>query len=320
MFKIEKPGIFLDVPAADYHKDPCPEPSFTQSIGKILLEKSPAHARLAHPRLAPPIAAEDEEPEKYVAASVIGDAAHALLIGRGKTIAVGQFDSWRSKDAQVFRAAVLAKGHIAILPHHMARAYAMVEAAREQLAALNLSQLFTIGLGLGEIVLAWQEHRGLWMRTMIDWSAHKHRLVTDYKTTGLSCAPHTVEDRPSVMGWDIQAAMHERGLDMLDPENSGRRKHYYVNQENEPPYALTVIEISEADLTMGRKKLRMALDVWSACMSAGRWPMYPADTVLSRPRGYLETKFLEREIAHDERKQKVSPAAKALGLDHFMGG
>ncbi len=83
------------------------------------------------------------------------------------------------------------------------------------------------------------------------------------------------------MGWDIQAAMHERGLDVLDPDNAGRRKHFYVNQENEPPHALTVVEISEADLTMGRKKLTMAIDIWSTCMATNTWPAYPAETVLS---------------------------------------
>jgi hypothetical protein len=62
MFKISRPGIYLDVAANDYHADPCPAPSFTQSIAKVLLEKSPAHARLAHPRLCPPVAADDEEP------------------------------------------------------------------------------------------------------------------------------------------------------------------------------------------------------------------------------------------------------------------
>ena len=298
---IKQPGIFLDMTAADYHADPCPEPSFTQSIGKVLLDQSPAHARLAHPRLAPP-AADDEEAEKYVSAQAIGDAAHAVLIGRGKQIAVIDYPDFKKNDAKTLRDIARADGKIPILPKHMARAYAMVNAAREQLAAVNLSHLFTEGRGHGEVVLAWQEN-DLWLRTMIDWSAHEHRLVVDYKSTGLNCAPHVVEDRPSVLGWDIQAAMHERGLDALDPDNAGRRKHYYVNQENEPPYALTVIEISEADLTMGRKKLAMALDIWSRCVASGHWPAYPAETVISRPRGFLETKFLEREIAHHQRGQ-----------------
>lgn len=303
---ITVPGIYLDIAAAAYHDDPCPAPSFTQSIGKIILDSSPAHARLAHPKLCPPVADDDDEPEKYTASTVIGEAAHALLIGRGKTIVVGDFDSWRSGDAKKVRAEALAAGKVAILPHHMARAYAMVEVARGQLDAAGYFAAFHTGFnadphGAGEVVLAWQDD-GLWCRTMIDWLATDRREVFDYKSSGLSCAPHAVEDRPSVMGWDIQAAMHERGLDALDPANAGRRKHFYIPQENFEPYALTVVEISEADLTLGRKKLAMAFSVWSACMSAGHWPMYPAETVLSRPRGHTETKWLEREVAHHERR------------------
>ncbi len=298
---ITAPGIYTDMTAAEYHGDCCPKPSFSQSLGKILLDQSPAHARLAHPKLAPPIVDEDEEPEKYVAATAIGNAAHAVLLGRGKQIAVGDFDAWRSKDAQKFKTEALAAGKTPILPHHMARAFAMVDAARKQLTAMGLTSPFDALNGDPEVVLAWKE-RDLWARTMIDWLEHDHRLVIDYKSSGLSCAPHAVEDRPSVMGWDMQAAMHERGLDALDPVSAGRRKHLYINQENEPPYALTVILISEADLTMGRKKLAMAMDIWARCMVSGTWPAYPAEWVVSRPRGYLEAKWLEREITHHERR------------------
>ena len=297
---ITAPGIYRDIAAADYHRDPCPAPSFSQSIGKILLDASPAHARLAHPRLYNPGASEVDV-EKYDIAKAIGDAAHALLLGRGKLIAQGDFDAWRSKDAQKFRADALAAGKLPILPHHMARAYAMVEAARRQIAAAGID--FNDQIGASEAVLAWQEG-DLWCRTMIDWLHDDHRTVLDYKSTAMSCAPHVVEDRPSVMGWDIQAAMHERGLDVLDPVSAGRRKHLYINQENELPYALTVIRISEADMTMGRKKLAMMHDIWSRCMATNIWPAYPTTWVTSRPRGYLETQWLEREVAHHERRER----------------
>jgi hypothetical protein len=302
---IDKPGIYFDITAVDYHADPCPAPSFTQSIGKVLLEKSPAHARLIHPRLCPPpVTADDDVPEKYVAAQAIGDAAHALLIGRGKAVAVGDYDGWRSKEAKAFREEALAAGKVAITAKHMARAWAMVGAASAQLGHADHDWFFSQAVGAGEVVVAWQED-DIWLRTMVDWmNVQTKSVIVDYKTSSLSCAPHAVEDRPSVMSWDLQAAMHERGLDAVDPDNAGRRKHFYVNQENEPPYALTVVQIGEADLTMGRKKLAMAIDIWSRCMATNTWPAYPAETVMSRPRGYLETKWLEREVEHHEHHER----------------
>lgn len=291
-------GIHFDIPASVYFDDPCPEPSLTQSIVKVLLERSPGHARLEHPRLSTAEQPVEEEAEKYDKVKAIGNAAHALLIGRGKELAVGDFDSWRTKEAKTFREYAEAKRLTPILIDHHSIAEKMVEAAIEQLLVTEHADAFRPDGGDGEVVLAWCEE-GTWLRTMIDWKMRAGARCYDYKTTGLSCAPHAVEDRPGELGWDVQAAMHERGLDILDPDNIGRRKFFFINQENEPPYALTPIRISEADLTLGRKKLEAGLDIWRACVASGEWPLYSPATVLSHPRGYTEARWLEREVAMD---------------------
>lgn len=301
--KIDKPGIYHDMASGDYFADPCPLPSLTQSIAKTLLGYSPAHARLEHPKLAPPIADEDAEPEKYMVAQAIGNAAHALLIGRGKTLAVADFPNWKTKDAQTFKADALLHDRTPILTKHMARAYAMVKATRDQLDAAGHKSAFLAGAGSGEVVIAWQED-GLWFRSMLDWVDGKWPKYFDFKSTGLSCAPHVVIERPSELGWDIQAAMHDRGLDVLAPDYAGRREFYFIAQENELPYALTPIRLSNHDLTMGHKKLQFAIDIWRDCMATGKWPAYPAETIHSRPRPWLESKFLEREIERDERRHE----------------
>lgn len=307
---INRPGIFYDMDEADYFADPCPIPSLTQSIAKVLLDRSPAHARLEHPWLTPPVA---QDEEKYDSARAIGNAAHAMMIGRGKKMAVGDFADWRTKEARAFKAEAVKDGRVPILSAHLDLAHEMVKAAREQLARMEEHQTaFLAGAGDGEIVLAWQEG-DIWLRTMIDWYRDLRPSVYDYKTTGLSCAPHVVAERPSEIGWDIQAAMHERGLNVLRPEMAGRHKFYYVAQENEAPFALSVVEISEADLTMGRKKLNMAIDIWTRCLAADHWPAYPAETILSRPKGYLETKWLEREVEHHERKQRGPMLTSLMG-------
>jgi len=180
---------------------------------------------------------------------------------------------------------------------HWDLAAQMVVAARYQLIDAGHGEAFTPDKGDGEVALFWQECP-TWFRSLIDWLPKGMRTSWDYKTTGLSCAPHAVADRPGELGWDVQSAFHERGLDILDPNNAGRRTFYFVAQEDQPPYALSIVEISESDMTLGRKKLDMAVDIWKRCMAADVWPAYPPEVVLSRPRGWTETRWLEREAEY----------------------
>src|SRR6185369_2727980 len=131
---IDRPGIYRGISVADYHADPCPAPSFSQSIGKIILERSAMHAAAAHPRLGGVVVPGDEpDLEKYDKAKAIGDAAHALRIGRGKDMAVGYFDSWRTKEAKAFREAASQLGQTIILDEHYREAQAIVAASTAQL-------------------------------------------------------------------------------------------------------------------------------------------------------------------------------------------
>lgn len=311
-FHITEPGIYLDVPVEDYFADPCPTPSLTQSLAKILIERSPAHAAAEHPRLSPQEPEDgDDEVEKYVPAKVIGDAAHAFLIGRGKQIAIGEFDSWRSKDAKAFRADAIAAGKSVILDKHMTQVTRLVERTREQLDAAGIRDVFREGHG--EVVIAWQED-GLWFRSLIDWMVSP-TAIYDFKTSALSCAPHAVGTMMANAGWDIQAAMIERGLDVLDRDGRGRRRFVFIAQEQEPPYALTPCELTESVLTIGRKKLAFAIDRWRACWASGEWPAYPAEICRPEYPGYAEKRWLDREVDEADRR-----SSKRGMVPSLMGG
>lgn len=304
MFKITESGIFTDVPEADYYADPCPQPSLTQSIAKVLIEHSALHARAEHPRFADADEANDDA-EKYVAAQAIGNAAHKALLGRGKEIAVEEFANWQSNKAKDAKAAALAAGKTPILTKHMNTAHAMVLAARLQIIehanALNepaLHQAFKEGSG--EVVAAALVD-GLWMRSLIDWMVNP-RLLFDFKSTGMSVAPHAIENLMSNAGWPIQAATQETILDVIDPEGRGRRRFFFIAQENWKPYALTVHELPEDTLTMGRKMLAHAEVMWRDALLNNNWTGYPV--AIQRPRypGYVETRWLAREVEDAERK------------------
>ena len=76
------------------------------SIKAILLAKSPLHAWMASPRFP------GRRPVKrtYREDMAIGNAAHKLLLGRGKDLAVLAFDNMMSGDAKKARDAAWATG------------------------------------------------------------------------------------------------------------------------------------------------------------------------------------------------------------------
>lgn len=287
--KIDKPGLYYDMSSQDYFDDPCPIPSLTQSIAKILLERSPLHAWHAHARLNPDF--ERDDATKYD----VGNIAHKLTIGRGKELVVlREFEDWRTRASQEARRAAAAEHKLAVLGKHYARAERMVTASREQLALhRGLEDLFHEGHGHGEVCLAWQEN-GIWFRQLVDWLDLGGSTFVDLKTTDMSAAPHGLGRMMVNAGWPIQAAMAERGLNaLLGP---ARRRFLFVVQEaDEKPYALNVVEMSEAALTMGRKMLDVAVTIWTECTLTGIWPSYPREIIVPEYPGYFEAAWLDRE-------------------------
>lgn len=300
---IEKPGIYPDIAPSLYFADPLPKPSLTQSIAKILIEQSPRHAMIEHPRLRVMEPIEDEAAEKYVAAQAIGNAAHMLMTGRGRDIVVAPYDSWRKDEAKKVRGDAEASGKLPILEKHMNRAKLMVLSARKQLLDRDMEAAFSAGTGTGECCIVACEN-GIWLRSLVDFLQNDRLIVWDYKTTERSVAPHGIAAIMVRDGWDVQAAMHERILDLLDPQNAGRRKHRFVVQEQDDPHALTVCELPESTMQMGRKKLDYAVTKWAICLARGEWPLYPAQIVYPEYPGYAESAWLNREI-HDAATERA---------------
>lgn len=286
--KIEKPGIYKGVSDADYRADPCPVSSLTQSLCKILIERSPEHAWIAHPRLNPQFEYEDDT--KFD----IGNVAHRLVLGRGKDIEVVHFADWRTKLAQEARERAADAGRIAVLKHQFEHASDMAAEARKRLDKHEDHDAFTSGDA--EVMIAWQED-GIWFRSLIDWLHTDLRTIDDYKSSGMSLAPHVIGVRAEAAGWHIQAAFIERGLDALDPAGAGRRRFRFIAQETDKPHALTVMHMNEYWLTMGRKKVEAAVSLWRAAVTNNYWRNYGVKAVIPEYPGFKEKQWLEREMA-----------------------
>jgi hypothetical protein len=288
--KITEPGIYRGISEADYRADPCPVPSFTQSLCKVIIERSPKHAWIASPRLNPQFEYDDDT--KFD----IGNVAHRLILGRGKEIEVLDFADWRTKAAQQAREEAADAGRIGVLRHQFDQAFEMVEAARKQLARHEDRDAFTDGAG--EVMIVWQED-GIWFRSLIDWLHDDLRTVDDFKTSGMSMAPHVIGMRAEAAGWHIQAAFIERGLDLLDPAGAGRRRFRFIAQETDKPHALTSMHMNEYWMSMGRKKVDAAVALWRPALANNYWRGYGTAAVIPEYPGFKEKAWLERELAGD---------------------
>jgi len=283
-------GLFANMSTAEYFADPAPQPSLTQSLVKTLLDRSPLHAWYAHPRLNPDFMRDEDT--KYD----IGNIAHRLILGRGRELVVlSDFDDWRKKEAQQARATAQAEGRLAVLGKHYATADRMVRAAQEALERRDMPDIFGEDHGDAELCAIWQEGK-TWCRQLMDWLSADRLTFADYKTTLESAAPHALARKMVNDGWHIQAAMAERALAKLDPSNIGRRRYLFVVQEAQLPYALSVVELSETALTMGRKQLDAGLKLWTRCLFTDYWPGYPLQTIVPEFPEWAEAQWLDREV------------------------
>jgi hypothetical protein len=166
----------------------------------------------------------------------------------------------------------------------------------------------------------WQED-GVWFRALVDWLSHDLRTVDDYKSSGMSMAEHVLGKRAETAGWHVQHAFIARGLDILDPDGAGRRRHRNIAQEQFHPFALNVMHHDKYWLTMGRKKVEAAITVWKAARISNRWPCYPPRSVCPEYPKYAESQFLDRELAGDfEPMSHAGSMASPAILKSLMGG
>lgn len=278
-------AIRFDVPDEEYRKGDG-VPRLSQSLAKTLLAYSPRHAWMECPALNPAFRPDDER--KFD----IGTAAHSILIGRGKRIQAVDFDDWRTKAAKEQRESLQSEGILAVKRSDYNRASEMAKVAKEQTSEWLGEKAKDFR---GEVVIRWTQD-GIDMATMIDLLSEDNRLVIDYKTTAASASPNAIPMKIATDGWDIQAATHKLALDAVDPQNTGRRTHLFICQENFPPYALTVVEMTEAIMTMGHKRLMVAMEKWQECIESGNWPMYPTEVLRPVYPSWAESEWLRREL------------------------
>lgn len=281
---VSEPGIY-EMSATAYQADPCPEPSLTSSICKLLCLDSAAHAWQEHPRLNP--AAERDHEERFD----IGTAAHALLLEGEAGVTVVDRPDWRTAEARAARDTAYAQGKTPLLTKHWTAVQAMVASARGQLARHRDggAQMFTNGVP--ERVLVWRED-DVWCRARIDWL--RDGAIDDYKTTPQGTAnPEAWTRSMFFAGVDIQVAWYLRGVKAVTGTDAVFR---FAVQEAYAPYALSVVGLGPDALVLAEKKILYALEQWRACRASGDWIGYPRKTCWAVLPPIHEAWWLEKEL------------------------
>jgi hypothetical protein len=140
------------------------------------------------PRLNPQFEYDDDT--KYD----IGNVAHRLISAAARRSRSIDFPDWRTKSRQeAAREEAADEGRIAVLNislsgqfRHGRRGSGAAGAPRGPRRLQN---------GAGEVMIAWQED-GIWCRALIDWLHDDLRTVDDFKTSGMSMAPHIIGCAP----------------------------------------------------------------------------------------------------------------------------
>lgn len=267
------PG-FLDCSHDDYHSDPCPIPSLSRSVAAVMIEQSPRHAWSVHPRLNPAC-----EPFDATGAMDMGEIGHQLLLGQAERIAAFDGDSWRTKEAKLFKEQAKAAKLVPVLAHKLAEARAMAEAVRSQLDEGGFSRVFCEGKM--EQTICWKSGES-WLRSRLDNliinEASQRAEIWDLKTT-TNANPKAISRKIFDMVYDLQDAFYSAGLAALRPELAGRIDFNFVFAEAAPPFAICIVTLNGEGKTIGVSKFSRALALWEQCMKGGKWPAYLSGSV-----------------------------------------
>ena len=285
------PGIH-DMPAEQYHADPCPMPSLSNSIAQILISRSPMHAWMAHPKLN-----QNFQPDESSRMD-LGSAAHAILLENDWAIVEEVVaDDWRTKAAREKRDEIRARGKYPVLSKHYAALRQMVPVAHMCIEASELAGIFDEGEA--ERTLCWRES-GVWMRCRMDWRSTDGLVVLDYKTC--QCAEPEAFSRQIInMGYDMQAAFYLRGHRATG--GSPHAKFVFLAQEIEPPYACSLVGVAPSLMALGDMKVERAVQLWRRCIETNNWPAYPARIAWAEVPEWAERRWMDREQAMDIEEQ-----------------
>lgn len=259
------PGVY-DMTADAYHADPVPSRSLSSSGARKLLPPS-CPAKFRHDQV---------HGQGHKKAWDIGHAAHMLVLGEGPELVRIDADEWRTNAIKAEVKAVYDRGAIPLKPADFTMVHDMAAAIRKEPLAAKLLQAG----GQAEQSLFWQDElAGVWLRARPDWIGVPiggMTPVVDYKTT-LSAEPQAIRKSVANYGYHQQDPWYIDGINALGLVDNP--VFFFIFQEKAAPYLITVSQLEQDAIDVGRARNRQAIDTYAACDAAEHWPGYTSDVV-----------------------------------------
>jgi hypothetical protein len=281
-------ATLLPLTAAEYHADPAIRPSLSNSIAQILIDQSPAHAWLKHPRFNPNYVS--EENSRFD----LGSAAHMMLLEkRVDGIVIVDAADWRTKAAKEQRDAARANGQFPVLRYQFEKMEAATIAARQFIDTTELAGI--LETGTVEQTLLWEDG-GVYCRCKPDVLSADKRILLDYKSTE-NAEPEAFIRQIGRMSYDLQAEWYVRGVKDL----TGTEPVFVMlAQEITAPYACSLVALSNAYREVGKVKVSRALAIWNKCVRDNTWPAYSTRIAYAEPTPWQVIEEIETEQVAEE--------------------
>lgn len=278
------PGFHENVPDELYHADPCPRPSLSASLIKVLLTESPRKAWHSHPKLNPDFRVEHES--KFD----LGTCAHAVLLENDASkICIVKADDWRTKVAKEQRDAARTAGKTPLLERHYDDVRKMVDIALAFIEESEIAEFWHAGKS--EVTGVSLEPSGVWLRCRFDRIAASHRVIMDYKTTDASVSPDPFSRQLVRMQYHVQDAFYRRIARAIGIDAP---QFVFLAQAVEPPHECSLHDCHPALQEIADGEVERAIETWRQCMKANKWPSYGGRVHSAMPTSYMMTEFEQR--------------------------
>lgn len=268
-------GLHHDVRAETYHTDMLmAEPTLSRGEMLCLVDESPLHCYLSHPRLSGGV------PDAPNAKMNFGSLGHRLILDKGDPIMVIEADDWKTKAARELKAQALSEHKIPALTKDYERGKSLAKSFPLELERFGLLEKWL--LGKSEVVALWDEGGGCACRCMFDRlvidETAESALFMDVKISD-EINPSSIAKHIFNQNYHVQDAHYTHGLEAVLPRYGGRIKSLFLFISANPPHTMVPVELNGEFKMLGISKTMRAIDLWKKCRASGIWPPY-TDTVI----------------------------------------